>query len=78
MFHEIIENSDGGLELWVEMGKVAVIRERHGSVDLVWSIHGPLGLEKARQVIMALPDLLVQYDLLSQRSAAKRRKPEGE
>lgn len=73
MFHEITENDEGGLELHVEGGLVATIRERHGTVDLVWQMYGPQNLDKARQVIAALPDLLVQYDLACSRASRKQK-----
>lgn len=72
MFHEIVENDEGGLELHVEGGLIATIRLRHGTVDLVWQTYGPQNLDKARKVITALPDLLVQYDLACTRAQKRK------
>lgn len=60
----------------MEGGIVATIRERHGTVDLVWNIIGPQEISRARKTIMGLPDLLMQYDLAS--AKAKRRASKGE
>ena len=60
-FHSI-EETEHGLQLFVEGGPIATIRQRDGLLDLIWDIRGPQDLAKARAAITGLLDLLVVYD----------------
>ena len=59
-----------GLQLITDDHQQAVIVEKDGNLSLVFQIRGPLDLDKGREVIMGLLDLLVHYDRL----ASKRKK----
>lgn len=60
-FYELTE-TDEGLLLEVEGSPMALLRERHGTVDLVWQIRGPQQLDVFRATIEGLLQLLVHYD----------------
>lgn len=59
-----------GLQLITDDHQQAVIVEKDGNLSLVFQVRGPLDLDKGREVIMGLLDLLVHYDRL----ASKRKK----
>jgi len=59
-----------GLQLITDDHQQAVIVERDGNLSLVFQIRGPLDLDKGREIVMGLLDLLVHYDNL----ASKRKK----
>lgn len=71
-FHQIQE-TEHGLQLFVEGGPIATIRERGGCLDLIWDIRGPQDLEQARAAIAGLLDLLVVYDRLQVEPSKKRK-----
>jgi len=74
--HQITEYQDPfykdvqGLQLVTDDHQQAVIVEKGGNLSLVFQIRGPLDLDKGREIVMGLLDLLVHYDNL----ASKRKK----
>lgn len=59
-----------GLQLIVDDHQQAVIVEKDSNTSLVFQVRGPLDLDKGRNIVMGMLDLLVHYD----RMAAKRQK----
>ena len=70
----VITSTDEGLILEVDGAPCAVIRDRQGCRDLIWTIQGPKDLETSRRIIIGLLDLLVHYDAVSQPIASSTKK----